>query len=157
MALLPVGTYLKFMLSSGAVTGISLQNFHQNETRNFDGLDYVFANFAFSGSTVDASATNITASIVMGVNAASIATMNTAVLNRWYVAVRTVWLDPDTLDEANTWLEEVYAVTNLTHDTVRMNVELGSPLNAITTDLPRRVLTHALVGNLPPSGAAAFG
>lgn len=153
MARLPVGTYINFVDSAGADVELNMQNFHQLETRSFNGKSYIFGNFGFSGSALDISGANVTASLVIGVNDVSMPNMMNAVTQRWLVNVYTVWLDLDTLAEKNVWLTETYAITGLTHDGARMSVQLGSPLDAITANLPRRVLTHKLVGSLPPTGA----
>ena len=152
MARLPVGTYLRFITNEGTPTGLYLQNFHAEETRTWDGNDYVFGNFAYSGSAVDASAASITGQLIFGVNALSMATFETVVSNRDFVEVRTVWLDPDTLDEGATWMTEVYAVTGMSNDLLRMSISLGSPLDAVTANFPYRVLTESMVGRLPISG-----
>jgi len=61
-------------------------------------------------------------------------------------------LDPDTLNESDTYSEELYAITGYEHDSSRLGVRLGSPLDAIADNAPRRSLTAALVGSLPTTG-----
>jgi hypothetical protein len=40
----------------------------------------------------------------------------------------------------------------LEHDSSRLSVRLGSPLDAVAQNAPRRVLTQKLVGALPSTG-----
>jgi len=79
-----------------------------------------------------------------------------AVTDRWLIKLRTVWLDPDTLVESSTYSEELYAVTGLEHDSSRLSVRLGSPLDAVREHAPRRSLTQQLVGSLPTTGDGRF-
>ena len=47
---------------------------------------------------------------------------------------------------------DVFMVTGFEHDSSRLNMRLGSPLDAISADVPRRRLTETLVGALPSTG-----
>ena len=72
--------------------------------------------------------------------------------NRWLAEVNTVWLNPDTLEETGTYSQEIYAITGFEHDTSRLSVRLGNPLDAVSQNAPRRLLTQDLVGSLPSTG-----
>ena len=147
-----IGTYIKLLNHAGAPAGYGFQNFHHGETRTYNGESYVFAAFGFSGGTVDLQAANISASLVFAVNQLDLVVFQQAVQDRWLIQIRTVWLDPDTLEEGNTYGEEVYAITGLEHDSSRLSVRLGSPLDAVSQNAPRRLLTQDLVGSLPSTG-----
>lgn len=147
-----IGTYVKLMDRAGGFTGYAFQNFYQGETRSYNGVNYLFGGFGFSGGTLDLQAGNISASLVFAVSQLSLDVFNQAVLDRWLIEVRTVWLDPDTLEEGQTYGEETYAVTGLEHDSSRLSVRLGSPLDAVAENAPRRLLTQDLVGSLPSTG-----
>ena len=60
--------------------------------------------------------------------------------------------DPETFEEGTTYGEEIYAITGLEHDTSQLSVRLGSPLDAVSQNAPRRLLTQDLVGALPSTG-----
>ena len=149
---LAIGTYIKVLRNGGSVLGYGFQNFHANETRTYNNDIYIFASFGFSGGTVDLEAGNINASLIFAVNSLDLAVFQQAVQSRWLVEIRTVWLDPDTLEEGNTYGEEVYAITGLEHDASQLSVRLGSPLDAVSQNAPRRLLTQDLVGSLPSTG-----
>ena len=147
-----IGTYIKVLDRTGVPVGYNFQNFHAGETRTYNSAAYLFAAFGFSGGTVDLQAGNISASLVFAVNNLDLVVFQQIVESRWLIQIRTVWLDPDTLEEASTYGEEVYAITGLDHDTSRLSVRLGSPLDAVSQNAPRRLLTQDLVGSLPSTG-----
>lgn len=147
-----IGTYLKLLRADGSDPYLQFQNFHQGETRIYDEQLYMFAGFGFSGGTLDLQAANISASLVFSLNPLSLSTFQQAADERWLARVRTVWLDPETFDETGNHSEEVYAITGLNHDTSRLSVALGSPIDAVQQNAPRRVLTTRLVGALPSTG-----
>ena len=147
-----IGTYVKLLNPNGSSTGYLFQNFFQGETRTFNSETYVFGAFGFSGATLDLQAANISANLVFALSELALTIFNQAVTDRWLIELRTVLLDPDTLDETSIHSEETYAVTGLEHDTQRLSVRLGSPLDAVRQNAPRRSLTQALVGSLPTTG-----
>lgn len=147
-----IGTYIKLTDGEGAPTGYQFQNFHVGETRSYNGTGYMYAGFGFSGGTLDLEAGNVTASLVFSANALDLVVFRQAADERWLMQVRTVWLDPESLAESSTFSEEVYAITGFEHDTSRLSVRLGNPLDAVSANAPRRVLTQDLVGSLPSTG-----
>jgi len=147
-----IGTYIKFINADGFDTGNNFQNFFQGETREYQGDTYIFGGFGFSGGTLDLEGGNISATLVFALNDLSLSIVREAAERFWLVRIRTVWLDPDTLIEGNTYSEELYAVTGFEHDLSRLSVRLSSPLDAVRDNAPRRTLTPALVGELPSTG-----
>jgi hypothetical protein len=156
MAEIAIGTYIRFQLPGGGTTGYAFQNFHANEARNYGGFDYVYAGFGFSGSSVDLQGSNIRASLVFAVNPLLLNFIQEAADQRWIIRIRTVWLDPANFDETGTFSEEVYQVTGFQHDGSRLSLDLSSPLDAVSGQTPRRVLTQYLVGSLPATGQISF-
>lgn len=147
-----IGTYIRILERTGEPTGLAFQNFHVGEVRLYKNQAYIFAAFGFSGGTVDLQAGNITASLLFAVNALDLLVFQQIVDKRWLIEIRTVWLDPDTLEEGISYGEEVYAALGLEHDTSSLSIRLGSPLDAISQNAPRRLLTQDLVGSLPSTG-----
>ena len=152
MAGLAIGTYIKLLTADGTDAGYNFQNFHYGQIRNYNGIDYMYAAFGFSGGTLDLQAGNINASLVFAVNALAISVFQDSAEFRWLIEIRTVWLDPETIEEGTTYGEEIYAITGLEHDTSQLSVRLGSPLDAVSQNAPRRLLTQDLVGALPSTG-----
>lgn len=150
--MLAIGIYLKLLDSSGNDTSYQFQNFFQGENRTYNGDAYMFGAFGFSGGTLDLEGGNIDASLVFAVNDLSVAVFGQAANDMWLAQIRTVWLDPDDLSEQSTHSEELYAVTGISHDSSRLSVRLSSPIDAVQQNVPRRVLTTSLVGELPSTG-----
>lgn len=147
-----IGIYLKLTDASGANTGNQFQNFFQGETRLYNGSNYIFGSFGYSGGTYDLEAGNIQASLVFALNQLSLAVFEQAAKEFWIAEIRTVWLDPESLEEGPQHSSETFAITGLSHENTRLQVQLGSPLDAISSNVPRRVLTTSLVGDLPSTG-----
>ena len=151
-----IGTYVSFEQRTGKVVVNAFQNFHAAETRTYEGVDYIYAAFGFSGAAVDVQGANTEASLVFAVNNLSLS-LFTEAANKFYVArVKTVWLDPLTLDETTQRLEEVYAVTGFEHDNSRLSLRLSSPLDSVSQNVPRRTLNQRTVGALPSTGNISF-
>ena len=156
MTEIAIGTYVRFQLFTGASSGYAFQNFHASETRNYAGNSYVYAGFGFSGGTVDLQGGNIKASLVFAVSQLLLNFIQEAADSKWVAQIRTVWLDPDTLEETSTYTEEIYQVVGYQHNGSRLSLDLGSPLDAVAGQAPRRVLTQHLVGSLPATGQISF-
>jgi hypothetical protein len=147
-----IGTYVEMLERDGTATGYRFQNFFQGETRSYNGKTYVFGAFGFSGGTLDLQAGSVSANLIFALNDLALTVFNQAVVDRWLIEIHTVWLNPDTLAETGSYSEELYSVIGLEHDTSRLSIRLGNPLDAVTENAPRRLLTQALVGNLPSTG-----
>ena len=156
MSAVAIGTYISFQERDGTFTNNDFQNFHAGETRAYNGRNYIFGSFGFSGAAVDVNGANIQAQLVFGINQLILSIAQTAANDFWVVRVNTVWLNPDNFDETTQRLEEVYAVIGFEHDNSRISLRLGSPLDAVQSDVPRRVLTQRTVGVLPTTGNISF-
>ena len=128
------------------------QNFFQGQTVTWDGANYTFAGFGYSGSSVDLQGGNIDAQLIFVVNQLSLNMAKKAADERQIATVKTVWLNPTTLVPEKNFMEDVFMVTGFEHDSNRLGLRLSSPLDAISGDVPRRRLTEKLVGALPSTG-----
>jgi len=156
MAEIAIGTYIKFQTLAGGDVGYAFQNFHQGESRSYAGTTYLYAGFGFSGSTVDLQGSNIQASLVFAVSELMLSLAQQMADDRWIIRIRTVWLDPDTYAEQGTYLEETFQVTGYVHNGSRLALNLGSPLDAVAGQAPKRTLSQYLVGSLPTTGTISF-
>lgn len=147
-----IGTYIKLVDASGAATGFNFQNFFQGEERTYESETYVFGGFGFSGGTLDLEGGNISASLVFALNELSLSVFKQASEEFWLIQIRSVWLDPVTFAEGETFSEELYAITGFEHDSSRLSVRLSSPLDAVKENAPRRTLSPSMVGELPSTG-----
>ena len=150
--MLAIGIYLKLLRADSSASNYQFQNFFQGENRTYNGDVYMFGAFGFSGGTLDLDGGNIEASLIFALNEISASVFSQAAREMWLAQIRTVWLEPDGFVESATHSEELYAITGVSHDSSRLNVRLGSPIDAIDQNVPRRVLTTSLVGELPSTG-----
>lgn len=150
------GVYVQLLTREGAPTGYAFQQFHVGENRTVDGVSYLFASFEYSGATIDLGFPNAEAVLAFRADVLGLNLWKQAADDLWIARVRTVWLDPETLDETGVQMLDTYAVTGYVHDLNTVSLTLGSPLDAIGGDWPRRVLTQAMVGALPPTAEARF-
>ena len=128
------------------------QNFFPGETRRWKGNKYLFAGFGYGGASSDLQAGNINAQLVFNVNEISLSLAKQAVTENWIITVKTVWLNPKTLKERRNYMTDIYSAIQFEHDNLRITLELSSPLDAVTAEVPRRRLTQKLVGAMPSSG-----
>ena len=140
-----IGTFIE-------LPGYNFQNFFQGEIITWDGTDYGFAGFGYSGSSVDLDGGNIDAQLIFVVNELSLNMAKRAADRRAIVTIKTVWLNPETLVPERNFMEDVFMITGFEHDSTRLGLRLSSPLDAISGDVPRRRLTEKLVGALPSTG-----
>lgn len=141
-----IGTYIEMNKTH------RFQNFHVGETRRYKGKDYLFAGFGYGGSTTDLQAGNVDSQLVFNVNEISLSLAKQAVTEGWLIVVQTVWLNPKTLKEKSNYMVDYFTAVQFEHDTLRLTLELSSPLDAVTAELPRRRLTQEMVGAMPSSG-----
>ena len=151
-----IGTYIAFQTRAGVDLNQNFQNFHVGETRTYSGRDFLFSSFGFSGAAVDVEAANIQASLVFPLSSVGLSLFQNVADQYGVVEVQTVWLDPQTLAETATNLSELYAVTAFTHDNSRITLQLGSPLDSVSQNIPRRRLNQEMVGALPSTGNISF-
>ena len=130
----------------------NFQNFFHGETIKWENTNYSFAGFGYSGSAVDLQGGNIDAQLIFSVNDLSLNLAKKAADNREIIRIKTVWLDPETLEPRSNYMDDTFMVTGFEHDNLRLGLRLSSPLDAISGDVPRRRLTEKLVGALPSTG-----
>lgn len=136
------------------------QNFFLGEQMEYDGASYQFVPFGFSGVTVNRTGDGLEATLVFPNNDLTREWAVCAIEDRWVVEVEMLILpdpDPDTGLSATTTSnrvnEYVAQVTSGQWDNASLNINLGTVLDAVGTDVPRRTLTQRFVGNLPITSA----
>ena len=90
--MIPIGTYIQFEPPSGGSTPYAFQNFHPGETRSLAGVNYTYAGYGFSGTSVDLKGSNIRAALVFGVSELLLSFIQEAADSRWIVRIKAVWL-----------------------------------------------------------------
>ncbi len=132
------------------------QNFFIGKNITYGEVEYQFVPFGFSGVTVNRTGDGLEASLVFPVNKVSLSWGIKAIERTWVMAVDVLIIedpDPDTGLSATNTIVHTYTgqVLGGQWDNTSLNLELGSVLDAVGTDVPRRALTNRIVGNLPIS------
>ena len=132
------------------------QNFFAGATRKWEGQSYQFAGFGYGGASSDNQGGNIDAQLIFSVNDLSLNLAVEAADNRWIAIVKTVWLDPDSLEEKANYMRDTFMITGFDHDNLTLTLRLSSPMDAVTAEVPRRRLTEKLVGAMPSTGEVSL-
>lgn len=141
-------------LASYADAVYLFQNFYINQSASYDGKSYTFAPFSFSGVTVNRTGDNLEASLLFANNELTRSWADTAIRDRWLITVDVVAVEADSPDAA-TVSDRVHSyvgqVTGGAWKSAQLELRLGTVLDAIGADVPRRNLTQDYVGKLPAS------
>lgn len=144
---LAIGNFVTFS-DNGAVRQ-RFQNFFINENVTYQGNEYSFLPFGFSGVTINRTGDNTDASLILPNNAISRNWAVEAMNNRWLAHVLLMLLDPD--DRTSfTQMHQYYGlVTSGTWKEVELNLTLNTVLDAVGADVPQRRLTQKAIGAIP--------
>jgi hypothetical protein len=148
--------YLQFVTREGAPTGYAFQQFYPGQARTYGGVSYFYKDFQYSGPMRESGFANAEAFLVFNAETLTLNIWKQACDDLWVARIRTVWLDSETLEETSVTTLQTYSVQTYQNDGQVVTLTVGSPLDAIGADFPARVLTTALVGNLPPSADMRF-
>ena len=141
--------YVTLLQSNSTPTSYKFQNFSVNEPRR--GFDYL--PFAITTGAGTRGGDRSSARLVVAANQISVNIAAEASQNNYFLQVETFSLNIETLADSSQISTEVWRVAGYEMDTERVFLNLASPLDAVRTDAPRRVLSTQLVGALPTSGS----
>ena len=141
--------YVTLLQSNSTPTSYKFQNFSINEKRR--GFDYL--PFAITTGAGTRGGDRSSARLVVAANQISVNIAAEAAKNNYFLKVETFSLNIETLADSSQISTEVWRVAGYEMDTERVFLNLTSPLDAVRTDAPRRVLSTQLVGALPTSGS----
>lgn len=129
------------------------QNFSVNETRERDGVVYQFLPFAISTGAGARGGDRSSAQLVAGLNQITVNVLAEAVTSKWLLELKTVSIDSANFGDQDLIHTEVWRIASYRMDTERLTLKLSSPLDAASSDVPRRSLSTNVVGALPSSGS----
>ena len=141
--------YVTLLQSNSTPTSYKFQNFSINEPRR--GFDYL--PFAITTGAGTRGGDRSSARLVVAANQISVNIAAEASQNNYFLQVETFSLNIETLADSSQISTEVWRVAGYEMDFERVFLNLTSPLDAVRTDAPRRVLSTQLVGALPTSGS----
>lgn len=131
----------------------AFQNFYIKQTVTFESIPHTFMPFGFSGVTINRTGDGTSANLVFPNNELSRNWADVAIKDRWLVTVDVVIVDPD---DSGAVTQKVHSYTGQVSggrwDQAALTMNLGTILDAVGADVPRRNLTQGLVGNLPVTG-----
>lgn len=145
--------YARFMVNASTATAYAYQNFSVNVTRAYAGVTYSFLPFAVSTGAGSKGGDRSEAVLGAGTNEISVNIFAEAVQSRWLLELKTVSLDITDFSDDALIRSELWRVASYDMDTEKVLLKLTSPLDAVRSDVPRRVLSTELVGALPSSGS----
>ena len=148
-----LGHFLDLQLAGTSGPTYTLQNFFVDAQVTFSGGTYGFAPFVFTGVTVNRNGDNQSTNIVIHNNTIIRALVTRMLSEQWIATVHTMLLDPgDTSNytELSSYVGQLVAAT-VSGPTVE--IELGSILDAVGSDVPRRRITEDTFGPLPTTAS----
>lgn len=126
------------------------QNFYINENVNYDGNAYSFLPFGFGGITISRSGDNVDASLVFPNNDLSRPWSVVSIRNAWVARVRTMRLNPsDSTATPELFYDYTGQISEGGWDNTTVSMTLNSVLNAVSSNIPHRVLEQSNVGYIP--------
>ena len=141
--------YVTLLQSNSTPTSYKFQNFSINEKRG----DFDYLPFAITTGAGTRGGDRSSARLVVAANQISVNIAAEASKNNYFLKVETFSLNIETFADSSQISTEVWRVSGYEMDTERVFLNLTSPLDAVRTDAPRRVLSTQLVGALPTSGS----
>ena len=147
---LAIGHFLTLFPKTASNGTLRFQNFYINQNVSDNGEDFSFLPFGFSGISINRAGDNVDASLVFPNTGLSRPWSVVSIRNAWVARVQTMLLNPN--DQAAT-KQQLYDYTGQISeggwDNTTVTVTLNSVLNAVSANVPHRVLDQSLVGFIP--------
>jgi hypothetical protein len=145
--------YVRFKTKTGAyVESYAFQNFFVGETKRFNDIDHLYAPFGVTSGAGSKGGDRTDAALVAPLSPVTVNLFTEACEQRWLCEIRSVLLDPDTYEHVQQITLETWLCAKPEINTERAVLRLSSPLDAVDTQIPKRMLNTRLVGSLPSSG-----
>lgn len=144
---LALGNFL--VLSENGNVRQRFQNFFINQTIDYEGGQYGFLPFGFSGVTINRTGDNTEADLVFPNNALSRNWAVEALKKRWLAQVDVVLLNPDNTSSFDRVHRYVSMISGGAWHDAELSLTLNTVLDAVGADAPQRRLTQRLIGNIP--------
>lgn len=125
------------------------QNFSIGSDISYDGNNYGFLPFGFSGSVVSLKGDNIDAALVFPVTALSQSWAEEALENQWVASVDVVLFSSGSTTVSKVLYSYVGVFSTGGWDSTTLQVSLNTVLDAVGAEIPGRRLHRALVGKIP--------
>ena len=148
-----VVNYVRFKSFGGQYqSGFSFQNFYINQTKTKDGVDYMFAPLGVTPGAGTKGGDRSDSALVAPAYPLTVNLFVDACKQKWLVEITMVLLDPLTFEEVQLITTEQWLSSKVEVTTERAVLRLSSPLDAVDSQVPKRMLSSVLVGSLPSTG-----
>ena len=143
---LAIGHFLVFNTNQ-----YKFQNFFIGETPRYNGDDYSFVPFGFSGITVSKSGDGMESSLVFPNNNLTRGWADEAIKDKWLTHIKVMILDPTDKTSFEPMHDYHGRIMGGRWDESSLSLSIGTILDSVGSDVPQRRLTRKLVGDLPTS------
>ena len=148
-----VVNYVRFKTFQGQyLSGFAFQNFFIGQTKTRDAVDYLFAPFGITTGAGTKGGDRSDSALVAPAYPLTVNLFVDACKQKWLVEISMVLLDPLTFDEVQLITTEQWLSSKVEVSTERAVLRLSSPLDAVDSQVPKRMLSSVLVGSLPSTG-----
>ena len=144
---LAIGNFL--VLSQNGIVRQQFQNFFINQTISYEGSQYGFLPFGFTGVTINRTGDNTEAELMFPNNLLSRNWAIEALEKRWLARVDVVLLNPEDATSFDRVHRYVSMISGGAWREVELTLTLSTVLDAVGADAPQRRLTQRLIGNIP--------
>jgi hypothetical protein len=144
--------YTRFYTPALAPTPFAVQELFINQNRTHNSVNYQYAPFRYSGGASAEGGDRSEARFVAVANPLMNEIVAEAVEGMWLVEVRIVQVNEESLAELGLIRTELWRCASYELNTERLEMQLRSPLDLITDQVPSRTLSASLVGALPATG-----
>lgn len=152
MTIVALTTFIEVTNANGIVQ-FRNHNGPTGKTISYRGFQYSSLSFIYQGAAKNRTGDNLESALVLSVNPISMNYAVEAARNRWNVRVDSCSMNPSTFAVARTLTTEHWLAASASYDTETVEVLLSSSIDAVGASAPTRVLTKAMVGALPTTGA----
>jgi|TARA_S200002703_G_C3669882_1_gene205666 hypothetical protein len=143
---------IKTLGKDGLSVEFKFQNFFIAKDMTYNDDTYTFVPFGFSGVTVNRTGDGLESSLVFPNNDLTRGWAVEAIDQHYVMEVDVLIIDSTSATGSHTPVHTyIGQVVGGQWDNASLTLQLGTVLDAVGTDVPRRSLTRQLIGNLPVS------
>ena len=147
-----ITNFIRITDNAGVVQG-RYQNGKTGATITLDSENYSYLAFMYRGATRNRTGDNLEAELMLSSNQLAMSIGAQAVQSKWNVRVTTCTMNPSTFAVGRKLMEDSWLAASLSYDIDALTVLLSSGIDAVGANAPTRVLTTALVGQLPSTAS----
>ena len=152
MSTIAIVNYIRFRgknSDTDPYLGRDFQNFFIGQSATYDGVNYLFAPFAFNSNSATRGGERSDCALILPLNDISVNLAQEMAENNRLLEVKSVAVNITDYSNGQLITSELWRVAGYETDVEKVVIRLQTPLDAVAAQIPRRVLTEELVGALP--------